>query len=104
MLGWITLMLFCLSFMALPIATLLLIPYVWRTFPWLAGTYLFSIIISYLLPLREWIWFRKIGQLWYEIFNFQVNVHPAQMTELASKAIKEKFIIAMVRKNEFLFD
>lgn len=52
--GWITIVLFALSFFSLLFAMLLLIPAVWRNYPVLAGSYAVALALSYLLPMREW--------------------------------------------------
>lgn len=47
---------------------------------------------SYLRP-----WFRKVGQLWYELFSFSTNLSPEKCREFAEEGLgtSKQFIIAM---------
>lgn len=40
-------------------------------------------------------WFRKLGQLWYEIFKFSCNKSPEELKELIAYAKLNKLIVAM---------
>jgi hypothetical protein len=94
-LGWIIVILFSLSFLSIPISLFLLIPAVWKYFPLTASLYLAALIISFLLPLKEWPYARKWCQLTYEVFQVSGNLS----TETLLKAIEEgehkKFMIGM---------
>jgi hypothetical protein len=62
---------------ALPLSAVLLYPGTWQTFPVSSWMWLCMLLFSYALPAREWPWFRTLGQLWYEIFDFRCNLSPA---------------------------
>jgi len=53
-LGWTTVLLFGFSFFTIPLCVVFLIPYVWRTAPITSGVCLGSVVLSMLLPLKEW--------------------------------------------------
>jgi hypothetical protein len=93
--GWITIMIFALSFFSLPILGLLLFPATWTIAPYTATAYLSMSIISMLIPPREWPWARTVGQLWYEIFNFSSNLSPEELTDRIETGLKDKLIICM---------
>ncbi len=100
-LAYITITLFALSFYALPAAFLLVFPWTWRTFPLASSLYAISLIISYILPPREWPWARKIGQLWYEYCDFSCNVPPeycagvTRDNQIIKGCEKEQLILGM---------
>ena len=54
LLGWITIELFCFSFLTAASCVLFIIPYVWRVAPMLTGGYLSLIVLSFITPLKEW--------------------------------------------------
>ena len=94
-LGWITIMIFVFSFMSAAFCILLLFPWTWRTFPVTSTIYFASVCISMIIPLREWPFGRKIGQLWYEIFQFSTNCSPERCKEMIERGDTEQFIMAM---------
>lgn len=61
----------------------------------LSSSYLGSVIISYLLPGVEWPFFRTMGQLWYEIFEFKANLSPALISATLDKGDAESLITCM---------
>lgn len=92
--GWITLIAFTMSFLSLPF--LFVIPFIFRYTPVFSTCYCLAAVISMLLPMTEWPWARKIGQLWYEIFNFSCNLSPAKLLEVVDKGLSvDQFIIGM---------
>lgn len=93
--GWITVVLFALSFFTPIFALLLLIPAVWKAAPLTAGLFLVTLVLSFLVPPREWVAFRKVGQLWYEIFQFSCNVSPQEAVERMKYADQHQLILAM---------
>ena len=94
-LGWITIMIFALSFFSIPMLGMLLLPATWKYAPVTAASYLALSIISMLIPPREWPWMRKVGQLWYEIFQFSSNLSPEELTGRIETGLKDKLIICM---------
>ena len=93
--AWITIVLFALSFFSPLFAMILLVPWVWRTFPLFAGLFSVSLILSFIIPPKEWPAFRKVGQLWYEVFQFSCNVTPAEVEELLNYCDSHQLILAM---------
>ena len=75
--GWIYLVSFALLFLTLPLCCVFLLPACWTSERWKWSiVFLAAIITSLLLPVREWPFWRKMGQLWYEIFDFHSNLSP----------------------------
>lgn len=95
LLGWIIVILFSLSFLSIPLSLILLLPVVWRTCPIMASAYILSVIISYLLPLKEWPHARKWCQLTYEIFQVSGNLSPSELQKALEEGEKKKFMIGM---------
>ncbi len=56
-LGWIYLVIFSLCFFSLVFALVLLVPAFWRRYPLFAAGFAVSLIISLMLPAREWLVF-----------------------------------------------
>lgn len=54
-LGWIYLVIFSLCFFSLVFALILLVPAFWRRYPLFAAGFAVSLIISLMLPAREWL-------------------------------------------------
>eukprot|EP01041_Mallomonas_annulata_P008280 gene8280-17036_t len=73
-LGWTTVTLFSLSFLVVPLSTILLYPPLWKRFPILASSAVGLMAISLILPPRESRTARKIGQLWYDLFDVSCNL------------------------------
>jgi hypothetical protein len=94
-LGWIIVILFSLSFLSIPFSCLLLIPFIWRNFPTLAGFYLFALIGSFLLPLKEWPTARKWCQLTYEVFQVSANLSSEQLHKAIEEGEVNRFMIGM---------
>jgi hypothetical protein len=94
--GWIYLICFSTIFLTLPLCSLLLFPVFWtpeRSKYSIA--ILVSVMISMLLPVREWPYFRKLGQLWYEIFDFHCNLSPLTREKYVHAGDSNQFIIGM---------
>jgi len=53
-LAWITIIAFSLSFFSPIGAMLLAFPWFWKNFPILSACYAIALVISFLIPLREW--------------------------------------------------
>jgi hypothetical protein len=59
--------------------------------------------LSHLLPafqqdlilLYGRVWARKLGQLWYEIFDFSANISPEKALEMLDQSERGQFILAM---------
>jgi hypothetical protein len=96
-LGWIYIILFASAFFATPALILLILPVMWSTpfLRMLSASYLGSVIISYLLPGVEWPFFRKLGQLWYEIFEFKANLSPSMISTTLDIGDVESLITCM---------
>lgn len=94
-LGWITITIFSLSFLIVPICSFLLVPAMWRNFPYCCSSWVALLVISMLAPQKEWVWVRYVGQLWYEIFDFSGNLSQEKVMEMLDRADKEQFILAM---------
>lgn len=52
--AWITIVIFGLSFLIVPMCVVFLIPAVWRNAPVAAGSCLGLLVLSMLLPMKEW--------------------------------------------------
>lgn len=94
-LAYLTVCLFTFCFCSLPFCFVFLFPITWRLFPNFGYFYLSLIIISCLLPSREWETGRKIGQLWYELFDFHCNRSPKECIENIDKGDHNQYIIGM---------
>ena len=80
-LGWIYLLAFSFSFMIVPLALIIFaMPATW-SFLGLHGALmsLFFLFGLAMVPLREWVWARTWGELWFEIFQVSTNMSPAQI-------------------------
>lgn len=53
-LGWITVLLYGWSFLTIPMCFLFLVPAVWRNAPVTAGILLGLVLLSMVMPLKEW--------------------------------------------------
>lgn len=69
-LGWITLIIFCSTYFVIPMMLIFLFPFMWSSLfrKKVSSFILLIIFISFMLPQKEWIWFRNIGQLWYDYY------------------------------------
>ena len=94
-LAWTTIMLFCLSFFSIPISFFLFVPIVWTTVPMIATVYALTVFLSLILPPKEWPLFRKVGQLWYEEFQFSSNISNESISNWMNYAENRKIIFAM---------
>lgn len=94
-LAWVTISLFSFSFFSPILGFPLLVPALWRRYPWMQCSIIASLVGSMLLPPREWIWFRKIGQLWYEVFDFHCNLSSAEIEKVLIHSDDHQLILAM---------
>ena len=98
-LGWISIIIVTTSFLLVPLTCLLLIlvrflvPAPLSTT--LIGCWLSVVASSFFFPQVEWPWVRKVGQLWYEIFDFQHNLSPESREERIRLGKETQYIIAM---------
>lgn len=53
-LGWLTVLMFSFAFLTIPMCIVFFIPAVWRNAPVLSSICLGSVILSFLMPLKEW--------------------------------------------------
>ena len=97
-LGWIYLVTFSCCFLIVPISCLIFaLPIVWKTYPMTALTVLLMLLGSTRLPLREWIWVRTLGELWYEIFDVSTNMSYQQIQQFIDGEDKGiHFIIGII--------
>ena len=95
MCGWIIVTLFATSFLSIPLSCILLVPAVWRNAPISASVYLGLLVISMLLPMKEWAYARKICQLTYEIFDFSANLDEKKRREAILAGETGQYIIGM---------
>lgn len=93
--GWLTICIFSFSFFSPILVVPVCIPALWKNVPWIPATILASLVASFVLPLREWIWFRKIGQLWYEVFDFHCNLSLEKIQSILSHGDTHQLILAM---------
>lgn len=96
-LGWLTILSFTLTFLVPAYPIFLLFPIMW-TSPWLFKInmgIICLIVISMLLPMREWPAWRSIGQLWFDIFQFSTNLSPEECTKAINVGREKQLILAM---------
>jgi hypothetical protein len=95
--GWITLILYTMCFLMPVYVITLLLPVMWSR----SGLRLFnyfmlgSMAISYIMPMREWPAFRKLGQLWFEIFDFSSNFDYKDCMHSIDRGEDQQVILAM---------
>jgi len=77
-LGWSLLMYFVFLFLCIPISLALIHPWFWRTTSRImfSCAYIGILVLSMVIPLREWPAIRQVGQLWYELFDVSTNMSP----------------------------
>jgi hypothetical protein len=68
-LAWTTIIIFCISFLSVPISIVLIFPITWKKASLSASVYLGSMLISMLWPLQEWPFARKIGIILFALGN-----------------------------------
>ena len=94
-LGWVSLCLFTLTFLSIPISIILILTAYLKITPIISAVWFTLVFISMLSPAKEWPFARKIAQLWYEIFDFSCNLSPEQRYERMIAGRNDQFIIAM---------
>ena len=94
-LGWLTILGFTGTFLSIPLSLVLLFPYAWKVFPNICLAYTSLLVISMFFPAIEWPLARKVGQLWYEIYEFSCNLSPEKRKEYVESGGETQFIIAM---------
>ena len=96
LLGWLYLIAFSMSFLLVPVSSLLLmIPWVWRTYPVHAAVFLLFLITMTKVPTREWPAARSWAQLWYPIFRMTVNMSPSTRQKYLDMGETRNFAICM---------
>eukprot|EP01031_Cornospumella_fuschlensis_P039267 gene39267-47788_t len=93
--GYLTMCLFAWTFFSPLFCLALLVPWVWKTFPRLALGSAILLVVSYLVPMKEWHAFRLMGQLWYELLQVQANLGPEDISRRLDEAQKVQLILAM---------
>jgi len=96
--GYLTAVIFTLTFLAAPLILIVgVVPWFWGGLyrQIFSGLFLTSALVSLLLPLREFPPFRKIGQLWYEMFSFRCNLSPSQRRETLKTQGEQNHMIMM---------
>jgi len=93
-LAWITISAYSLSFLSIPLSTLFLLPSLWVLAPKTMGTCAVLIATSLIMPLKEWPWIRKIGQLWYDEFQLRCNLSKEKRELLIESSEKNQYILS----------
>lgn len=94
-LGWVTIEIFVLSFLSVPICCVLLFPAAWKYANGFCVILTTLVFLSMVWPLIEWPFIRKFGQLWYEIFDVSSNLSPEELKKRILSADDAQFIMAM---------
>ncbi|GMH59688.1 hypothetical protein TrRE_jg7489 [Triparma retinervis] len=97
--GYLTAVLFTLSFLTIPLLLILLSPSCWSNFESrMASTLILLLYASsiYASP-KEWPAFRDLGQLWYSVFNFRFTTSPLSLRSQVSlgQESTSHFVMAM---------
>ena len=98
-LGHIVVTTFSLTFLSVPISLIFVTPYMLRNYPIICGVYLSSLVMSMLLPLKEWEYARVICQLTYELYGVSCNLSPKEIDERIQLGKKGQYIIGMRKCN-----
>ena len=95
-LGWLYLMIFTTMFLIVPITLCVALPFFWtperRIYSMI---YLGMIGISLLLPLQEWPFMRKFGQLMYEVLDISCNLSTEERIKCIAEAESKHLITGM---------
>ena len=83
------------TFLTIPFTLIVLVPPIWRIAPYCSTAWIAIVILSYFLPPLEVPIFRKVFQLWYEIFDFHHNLSPADIERCVKDGKSKQFIIGM---------
>lgn len=94
-LGHLVVTTFSLTFLSVPISFIFLTPYMLRNYPIVCGVYLGSLVLSMLMPLKEWEYARVICQLTYELYGVSCNLSPKEVDERIQLGKKGQYIIGM---------
>ena len=94
-LGHILVTVFSLSFLSVPISFIFITPYMLRNYPIVCGVYLSTLVMSMLVPLKEWEYARVICQLTYELYGLKCNLSPENIEERLDLGQKGQYIIGM---------
>ena len=93
--GYMSMTLFALAFLAFPLITLLaILCYLLGATEW-SVSLLLLMGLSWALPPHEWKAFRKIGQFWYELLEFHSNLSPADRERYIHCDDKIQYILGM---------
>lgn len=95
LLGVITMILFSWTFFVVPISILILMSIYWTGINTFVLVWFSIITISMVIPSREWLAFRKLGQLWYELLDVHCTHDPNNMEEIIRIASDKQYILAM---------
>lgn len=94
LLAWITAVFFSTTFLIVPIMTVVL-PVLWFTNRTAALICVALLTVSMLTPMKEWAPARKLGQLWYELFDFSCNLSPEQREYYIQQGHQHQYAIGM---------
>jgi len=79
--GYFTVMMFTATFLSVPMLSIFLYRGCWSSFEarMLSTLVLASYAVSMMSKQKEWVAFRDIGQLWYDVFNFKFTTSPREL-------------------------
>jgi hypothetical protein len=100
-LGYSIVTLFSLSFLSVPISLVFVTPYMLRNYPIVCGLYLSSLVMSMLVPLKEWEYARLLCQLTYELYGVSCNLSPKEVEHRIQLGKKGQYIIGMRELNKW---
>lgn len=93
--GYLTMFLFSSSFLLFPAAILAVLYFHACGHFSISVGILLTLSFSFILPAQEWIAFRKIGQLWYELLQLSTNLSPEMRSKFINEGDSKQFILAM---------
>lgn len=94
-LGHLVVTFFSLTFLSVPISLIFITPYMLRNYPIVCGVFLASLVMSMMVPLKEWEYARVICQLTYELYGVNCNLSPKDIEERIALGRKGQYIIGM---------
>jgi hypothetical protein len=96
LLGTLTILIFVWSFLTIPVTVLFSLSLLrYRQSSWILSFFYGSLVLSLLLPMREWPIIRKVGQLWYELFDFSCNLNPALLKPFINESTEHQYVVSM---------
>lgn len=102
LLGHLIVITFSLSFLSVPICLIFITPYMLRNHPIACGIVLASLVMSMVMPLKEWEYARVLCQLTYELYGVSCNLSPKDIEHRIALGQKGQYIIGM--REYFLFE